>query len=70
MTRQETYEFLSNNHYHWDRQDNNHIYVWTSGYKTMDHYDIINILQKAGFHCVEQKWEDLCVKTKAVFRHK
>lgn len=68
MTKQEVYTYLTDNGYSWDRIDKLHIYVWVSGYKTMEHYNIINLLESCGLYCIEDTWDGLCCKTRSVFK--
>lgn len=70
MTNKQAYQALSNANVHWDRKDNNHIVVWTSGYKTQDAYNIEKFLNQAGMQCLEMRFDKICGKTQAVYKHK
>ena len=67
MKNPKVFEFLNKNHIHWDSMDYGQMVVWTSGYKTMEHYDIMRKLQEFGLICMREEWDKICGKTKGVY---
>jgi hypothetical protein len=70
MTKQQAYEALSKNHYHWDRVDSKHIVVWTSGYKADRYWDVVELLTSAKFMQMTSDWDPHSCMTRSVFKHK
>jgi len=71
MKNQEAYNWLTEINAHWGRQDSNHIYVWVSGYKHADCYEVYaKALNKAGMRLISENFDKICGKTKLMFRHK
>jgi hypothetical protein len=73
MSNQTAYQFLTDNHLQWGRKDSNHIFVWTSGYKTHfedGHYGVEKILMESGFRMISEEFDRICGKTIAIYWHK
>lgn len=68
MTTQEYYQALNDNYVHWDRRDEDHIVVWTSGYRTAECYEIERFLMKGKFFALSMDFDSLCGKTKTVYK--
>ena len=69
MNNQEAYQVLEDNSVFWGRIDENTIYVYTSGYKTAECYEIEKFLMKAKMFCLEMRFDRHCGQTKSVYRH-
>lgn len=73
VNNQAAYQWLIDNHVHWDRKDDNHIVVWTSGYKTCaddGHYGIELVLRTYGMWMRSESFDKMSGKTMAVYKHK
>lgn len=70
MTNKEAYETLTANRYQWDRVDETHIAVWTSGYVTHEAHSLERYLMHAGMRLIKQEFDKACGKTCNVFKHK
>lgn len=70
MTNLQAYEALTEANYQWGRIDANTIYVWVTGYKTQDSYDLETFLRQAKMRCMSHDFDERCGKTKSVFKHK
>ncbi len=69
MINDDIYQILVNKNTHWDRKDSKHIYIWTSGYKTMECYEYEKLLNKAKMVCVKRRFDTLCGKTFSLYKH-
>lgn len=70
MTNKQAYEVLSKNNVHWDRKDATHIVVYTGGNMTSDVYTVAEFLKKAGMVAIDMEFDQVCGKTRTVYRHK
>lgn len=61
-------EYLNSIYAHWGRRDDRDIYVYTSGYRTSEAYDIEKQLRKYGFFAISIDFDEQCGKTKIVYR--
>lgn len=70
ISNQQAYETLTKNCIHWDRKDDKHIIVWTSGYKTNQAYEIERYLLTAAMVAVDQQFDNISGKTFTIYKHK
>lgn len=69
MTNEQAYDAMTAKNVFWNRMDANHIVVWTAGYKTANHMNIESFLMQSGMSMISEDFDEVCGKTKAVYRH-
>jgi hypothetical protein len=69
---QDFYNFLNENHYFWDRKDDNHIWVALHGYMVFDvRYEALMAeAKKVKARNISHEYDKYCGQSFYIFKHK